>query len=71
MRELTPCPDFSHLAEGIAILHAIYDVQNNSAYVNIGTGPVKRPANLLAIRSGVGGITEANMTIQGPPRFFC
>jgi hypothetical protein len=29
--------DFSHLAERIAIPHAIYDVQNNSAYVNIGT----------------------------------
>ena len=29
--------DFSHLAEEIAIPHAIYDVQNNSAYVNIGT----------------------------------
>ena len=29
--------DFSLLAEGIAIPHAIYDVQNNSAYVNIGT----------------------------------
>ena len=29
--------DFSHLAEGIAIPHAIYDIQNNSAYVNIGT----------------------------------
>ncbi len=29
--------DFSQLAEGIAIPHAIYDVQNNTAYVNIGT----------------------------------
>ena len=29
--------DFSQLAEGIAIPHAIYDVQHNSAYVNIGT----------------------------------
>ena len=29
--------DFSHLAEGVAIPHAIYDLQNNSAYVNIGT----------------------------------
>ena len=29
--------DFSQLAEGIAIPHAIYDVQKNTAYVNIGT----------------------------------
>jgi hypothetical protein len=29
--------DFSHLAEGVAIPHAIHDVQNNSAYINIGT----------------------------------
>lgn len=29
--------DFSDLAVGVAIPHAIYDVQNNRAYVNIGT----------------------------------
>ncbi len=25
--------DFSHLAEGVAIPHAIFDLQNNSAYM--------------------------------------
>lgn len=29
--------DYTYLAEGIAIPHAIYDVQKNCAYVNIGT----------------------------------
>lgn len=28
--------DFSHLAEGVVIPHAIYDVNRNSAYINIG-----------------------------------
>ncbi len=27
--------DFSHLAEGVPIPYAIYDLQNNSAHVNI------------------------------------
>lgn len=29
--------DYSHLAEGVAIPHTIYDLTHNSAYVNIGT----------------------------------
>ena len=29
--------DFKQLAEGIAVPHGIYDVKNNSAYINIGT----------------------------------
>jgi len=29
--------DYSHLAEGVAIPHTIYDLNRNSAYVNIGT----------------------------------
>jgi hypothetical protein len=29
--------DFKHLSEGIAVPHGIYDVKQNSAYINIGT----------------------------------
>lgn len=29
--------DFKHLSEGVAIPHGIYDIKNNSAYINIGT----------------------------------
>ena len=29
--------DFPHLANGVAIPHTLYDIRNNSAFVNIGT----------------------------------
>jgi len=29
--------DFKHLAKGVAVPHGIYDLQKNSAYINIGT----------------------------------